>query len=197
MNKMKPIIKSIGLIVEDISDYDCLKNIIARIVNKDNITFKKAIGNGCGKLRRKAVSYSKNLTNRGCDLIILVHDLDRNDYKKLTLELNLLIKQSPAKNNFVCIPIEEIEGWFLSDPEGLKESLNLDRKPKITGNPESIASPKEKLEEYVYSCSNKSKIYLNTKHNSILAANLCLNKMREKSTSFSLLYSHLLNYEFK
>lgn len=197
MNKKKPVIKSIGLIVEDLSDFDSLKSLISRIAGKSNIPFKKAIGNGCGKIRRKAVSYCQNLSRKGCDLIILVHDLDRNNHVELQKELNSLIIKSPAKYNFVCIPIEEIEGWFLSDPEGIKESLGLVRVPSIKGNPELIASPKEKLEAYVYSCSNKSKIYLNTKHNSLLADNLCLNKMKNKSSSFSLLYDHILNFDFK
>lgn len=197
MSKKKPKVKAIGLIVEDNSDFDTFKMLISRIAEKDNIAFKKAIGNGCGKLRRKAISYCRNLNQKGCDLIILVHDLDKNDLKTLEKSLNDLIKTSPAKYNYTCIPIEEIEGWFLGDPDGIKEVFNLTRKPKITGNTETIASPKEKLEEYIYLCSEKSKRYLNTKHNSQLAKNLCLDKMKSNSLSFAKLYNHVKLYEFK
>ena len=196
MSKKKKV-KSVGLIVEDNSDYIAFKHIIKRISEKENLTLKKAIGNGCGKLRRKALSYCQNLHQKGCDLIILVHDLDRNELSKLEKELEDLIAPSPAKYNFICIPIEEIEGWFLSDPEGLKSAFNLDRKPSVNGNPETISSPKEKLEEIVYLCSNKSKMYLNTQHNELLAINICLNKMKEKCSSFLKLYNEMKLYDFK
>ncbi len=56
MSKKKKIkIKAIGLIVEDNSDFKSFKIIISRILKRDNLTFKKQIGNGCGKMRRKAV----------------------------------------------------------------------------------------------------------------------------------------------
>ena len=105
--KTKIKIKAIGLIVEDESAFKSFKILISRILNKENITFKKQIGNGCGKMRRKAVSYADNLHRRGCDLVILIHDLDRNNLKTLETNLNNLIKKSKAKNKFICIPIEE------------------------------------------------------------------------------------------
>jgi len=196
MNEKKTKIKAVGLIVEDKSDFDSFKILISRITDKNNLTFKRAIGHGCGKLRRKASSYCQNLKRKGCNLIILVHDLDRNNFTNLESELNILISSSPAKYNFVCIPIEEIEGWFLSDPEGIKETFKLKRKPKINGNPETISSPKEQLEDYVYYCSEKSKRYLNTKHNSKLAEKICLEKMRNKCPSFNQLFDELKLYEF-
>jgi Domain of unknown function (DUF4276) len=195
MTKKKKI-KAIGLIVEDNSDFFSIKTLISRIVEKDNLTFKKAIGNGCGKMKRKALSYANNLSQKGCDLVILVHDLDRNKHIELQKELETLMKSSNAKNTFVCIPIEEIEGWFLSDLKGIKESFQLDRIPKITGNPETIKSPKEKLEDIVLHYSNKSKVYLNTKHNNLLSNKICLDKMKKKCQSFSSLYDFVIGYEY-
>lgn len=196
MSDKKPKIKSIGLIVEDNSDFISFKKLISRIIGKDNLTFKKAIGGGCGKIKRKALSYASSLSKKGCELVILAHDLDRNDLNNLRGELEQLMANSTAKYNFVCVPIEEIESWFLSDPEGIKNSFNLSRTPKINNNPETIPSPKEKLEECIYHCSEKSKIYLNTKHNDILAENLCLNQMKKKCKSFALLYDHIRKYEY-
>ncbi|GGI58072.1 DUF4276 family protein [Winogradskyella haliclonae] len=197
MSKSKKTkIKAIGLIVEDNSDFTSLKIIISRIIKKNNLTFKKAIGNGCGKMKRKAVSYANVLSNKGCDLIILVHDLDRNDLKTLRTELNQTINMSNAKNKFVCIPIEEIEGWFLSDPEGIKNAFGLKRIPNIKGNPETVTSPKEKLEDFVFQCSNKSKIYLNTKHNNLLSASLDLEKIRKKCVSFKEFEEKINTYSY-
>ncbi len=197
MSKKKKIkVKAIGLIVEDNSDYNSLKIIISRLTEKDNLTFKKAIGNGCGKMRRKAISYANNLSRKGCDLIILVHDLDRNDFDVLKKELNEIINSSNAKNKFVCIPIEELEGWFLGDLEGIKDTFNLDRIPKINGKPELVDSPKEKLEDFVYQCSNKSKIYLNTKHNDLLSTNLDLEKISSKCNSFKEFQENINAFEY-
>ena len=194
--KKKTKIKAIGLIVEDNSDYNSLRIIISRLIRKDNLTFRKAIGNGCGKMKRKAISYANILSKKGCDLIILVHDLDRNDIDVLRKELNQVINASNAKNKFVCIPIEEIEGWFLADPEGIRDTFELDRIPKIKGKPENVDSPKEKLEDFVYQCSNKSKIYLNTKHNDILSANLDLEKISNKCDSFKEFEVNIKEFEY-
>ncbi len=192
----KQKIKAIGLIVEDNSDFDSLKIIISRVIEKNNLTFKKAIGNGCGKMRRKATSYANSLSKKGCDLIILVHDLDRNNLATLQKELDIILNASIAKNKFVCIPIEEIEGWFLADPEGIKNVFQLNRIPKINGKPQDIVSPKEKLEDYVYQCSNKSKIYLNTKHNDLLSKTLDLNKINDNCESFRLLKEFITEFDY-
>ncbi len=194
MSKKK--VKSIGLIVEDNSDFETFKKIISRITAKSNITYKKAIGNGCGKMKRKAESYAKNLALRGCNMIILVHDLDRNNLKQLKSELENCINSSPAEFNFVCIPIEEIEGWFLSDPQAIKNSFSLKRTPKLNSNPETISSPKEKIGEVIYQCSDKLKIYLNTKHNEVLAENVSIEKMKDKCQSFREFYEFINNYNY-
>ncbi|UWX56249.1 DUF4276 family protein [Maribacter litopenaei] len=194
--KKKTKIKAIGLIVEDNSDFNSFKIIISRITKKDNLTFKKAVGNGCGKMKRKAVSYANILSKKGCDLIILVHDLDRNDINILRKELNQIINSSNAKNKFVCIPVEELEGWFLGDPEGIKDTFGLGRVPKIKGKPESVDSPKERLEDFVYQCSNKSKIYLNTKHNDLLSERLDLQKIRNKCDSFKEFEVNINEFEY-
>ncbi|WP_223815898.1 DUF4276 family protein [Adhaeribacter rhizoryzae] len=195
MSKKK--VTSIGLIVEDNSDFDSFKTIIRRILNKDNLSFKKAIGNGCGKLKRKASSYASTLSQRGCEMVILVHDLDRNNLASLETELKKLMEDSPAPYNFVCIPIEEIEGWFLSDTLTIKEAFNLLNEPRLSGNPELIKSPKEKLAEIIYLGSNKSKRYLNTKHNLILSEKVRIEEMKSKCPSFRLFCDFLLQYEYK
>ncbi len=189
-------IKSIGIIAEDDSDFESTKIIIRRIIGIDKMPFKKAIGNGCGKVRRKALDYANNLQKKGCDLIILIHDLDRHDVTSLREDLEGKLKSASVFNRFICIPTEEIEAWFLSDPHGIKDALNLKRIPNISGKPETISSPKEKLGECVYLCSNKEKIYLNTKHNEILSKTISINLMRQKCPSFDLLYSFISEHKY-
>lgn len=190
-------IKCIGIIAEDLSDYESSLVLIKRITKKPNIPFKKAIGDGCGKIKRKAGDYAMDLRNRGCDMLVLIHDLDKNNLDKLKKELEEKLSLSPIKNKFVCIPVEEIEGWFLSDADCLKLIFNLNRRPKIKGNPELIFSPKEKLEEYIYLCSNKKSIYLNTKHNKKIAEKISIDLIKNKCSSFKRFYDFIVAQKFK
>lgn len=189
-------IKCIGIIAEDDSDFECSKIIIKRIINK-NITFKKAIGNGCGKMKRKAAAYAVDLSNRGCDMLILLHDLDRNNLTELQTDLTKRLKDSPIKTQLICIPIEEIEGWFLSDPDGIAEIFNLKSKPKIKGSPEDVKSPKEALERIVQLQSENNTIYLNTKHNKLLAEKLSIILMKSKCNSFEQFHDFVAGQTYK
>lgn len=190
-------VKCIGIIAEDNSDFETAKILIKRILNKDNLSFKKAVCNGCGKLRRKANIYVIDLKKRGCDMVILIHDLDRNVHYNLYNELQKKIMNAPLDKKFICIPIEEMEAWFLGDPAGIKDTFNLIRPPKFNGPPETINSPKETLGEQIYLCSNKSTIYLNTKHNQKIAERLCLETIKQKCQSFKQLHIFVTAYEYK
>ncbi|OAV75509.1 hypothetical protein Barb7_00866 [Bacteroidales bacterium Barb7] len=192
MNK----VSCIGIIAEDNSDFETAKILIKRIINKDNLTFKKAIGDGCGKLHRKAAGYAIDLKKRGCDMLILIHDLDRNDHDTLLKELTEKIENTPIEKRFICIPVEEIEAWLISDPESIKKSMKLARTPKFTGQPETIQSPKEVLAEQVYLCSNKSTLFLNTKHNPKLAESVSIDLVRQKCESFERLYDFVTKYQY-
>lgn len=190
------MIKSIGIIVEDTTDYEAAKILIQRVTGKDNLTFKKAVSNGCGKLRRKALDYTNDLTKRGCQMVIIIHDRDKNGHDELMSELSKIVKPTTAKIKYICIPIEEMEAWFISDPQSIKESFNLKRLPKFKGNPETISSPKEVLAEQVYLCSDKSTIFL-TKHNQKLAGVVSIDKAKEKCKSFSSLVEFLEKQTYK
>lgn len=189
-------VKCIGIISEDESDFESSKTIIKRIIPKSDISFKKAIGNGCGKIRRKALAYTIDLKKRGCDTVILIHDLDRQDFEKLKSELHIKLTECPLANKLICIPVEEIEAWFLSDPDGIKKTFNLKRKPKVKGNPETIISPKEKLGELIYHCSEKNIHYLNTKHNQLLSSIVSIELMRQKCKSFEHFYSFVSTQKY-
>lgn len=188
-------VRCIGIIAEDDSDYECFKILIKKITGKSP-AFKKAIGDGCGKLRRKASSYANDLHRRGCDMLILIHDLDRNNLSDLKKELDLKLSNSPISNKLICIPIEEVEGWFLSDPQCLKEIFSLRSVPKIKGAPETIPSPKEHIEKIVKSHSSKNMIYLNTKHNSVIANKVSVTLLNDRCSSFKVFHDFVLNQKY-
>jgi len=189
-------VKCIGIIAEDDSDFESSKVLIKRITSKTNLSFKKAIGNGCGKIRRKALAYTIDLKNRGCDTVILLHDLDRRNLEQLKKELTAKLSDSPITNKLICIPVEEIEAWFLSDPNAIKTALNLRRKPNIRGNPETINSPKETLGELIFHCSEKNIYYLNTRHNEIIASEVSIDIMKNKCPSFNCFYSFISEQKY-
>lgn len=189
-------IKSIGLIVEDNSDFESLSILIKRLTKKDNLKIRKVLSNGCGKLRRKALSYAENLYKKGCNMIILVHDLDRWNYNELYDELSNKFSGCPAEYSFICIPIEEIEAWFLCDLQALKTTFNLVRLPKISGAPETIPSPKEKIGQLVKTYSNNSKLYLNTKHNVKLSEKVSIDQMISKCGSFKKFNDFVMQHKY-
>lgn len=183
-------IKKIGLAVEDESDFETVRILINRVILKEWIGFKKTLWNGCGRLHRKATDFARTLVSRWCNLIIIVHDRDDNDLDKLREELQASLDKA-YHTNFVCIPIEEIEAWFLSDTNALKVVFGLTKEPKIPWSVENINSPKEKLGECVHSCSGGSKIYINTKHNPLIAARIDINKIYNKCSSFKEFFDFL------
>ena len=193
MNK----IHTIAIICEDDSDFQALKKLIERITGKTNLSFKKKAAGGCGVLKRKAYAWSEEFYKKGCDLLLIVHDRDRNDYITLQKQLQQIMKRSSFKNRYICIPVEELEAWFLSDPAGLKTALRLDRTPKIAGMPEDIPSPKEYLEDQAFACSKNKVTYMNTFHNEKLAEIISLEKMIKRAPTFRLFHEFISTYEYK
>lgn len=172
----------IGVIAEDKSDVESARVLIRRITQREDIGVRHFIGTGCGKIKRKANSWAQNLRDKGCRLLILIHDLDRAELDKLQQALKGALDPCPMEPYLICIPVEEMEAWWLSDPQAIKRALSLPRAPKIKGHPESISSPKEHLAKLVRRCSNNKKTFLNTKHNAIIAGELDLKKARKCSS---------------
>jgi hypothetical protein len=188
-------INSIGIIAEEESDFNSIKVLVGRIVSNGSLKFNGFHPGGCSKIKRKAGEYANILATKGCNMLIFVHDLDRNDLKKLKKEIEEKLKGNPIENCLICIPIEEIEAWFLSDQEGIKKIFKLEKFQKIKGLPEEIISPKESLEKCIRWSSNK-KIYLTTSHNEILASKLSIEKMKQKCPSFKDFYIFLKQYKY-
>jgi len=162
--------------------------LLRRITGKKNIGFKNFVGGGCGKIRRKSDDWAKQLKSRGCQVLIIVHDLDRNNYQDLYKTIEDGLKPFIIKNTFISIPVEEMEAWLLSDSKGVKTALNLPKEIKTYHHPERVNSPKEVLGREIEKASNDTKIYLNTKHNPLIAKHVNIATLNAKCESFKKLH---------
>jgi hypothetical protein len=162
----------VGIIAEDESDVDAARVLMRRIAGSDRIGVKKFVGKGCGKIKRKCNSWASTLKAKGCKCLIVIHDLDRNGLVELREQIADALAPCPIDPHLICIPVEEMEAWWLSDPTAIHKALKLDTTPKVKGHPEKIASPKEHIGDLVNRCSKNRKVYLNTEHNAAIAAEL-------------------------
>ena len=124
---------------------------------------KKWVSRGSGMLKRKLKSQLKVLSSRGCNRFIIIHDLDRNPQNNLLnneAQLRQILEQESSNlkesTKDICIPVEELEAWFWSDPNVVK---HVGRgKGKEHNNPHLISKPKEALIRL--SCGGKQKTSL-------------------------------------
>ena len=192
MNK----VQRIGLVGEAKSDTDSFQIIINKIAGRNNLSFIKKSSNGGGILMRKLAGYANQLHDRGCDLLIVTHDLDEENYKDLNIKLESRVKGSNFKNFYICIPIRELEAWFLSDPKAIAAEFGLKRIPNIGNFPENIMNPKEKLADVVHRFSDRRRTYINSVHNVKLAKRLSIKEVAAKCVAFRNFNKFIKNFTF-
>ena len=173
----------VGIIAEDDSDVECVKHFVRRIHTNKRIGFKKFVGQGCGKISRKANAWAKIFKMQGCTAIILLHDLDRNKHADLYKKLSEAFLPSPIRKYIISIPVEELESWLLSDENAFNSVFNINKTKYLPKHPETVPSPKEYIAKLVRSETNKKIDYLNTRHNSKLAEQIDFHEMRTKCPS--------------
>lgn len=159
--------KKIGVLAEDASDVSVISEILEKYLTKSSFAVRKFVGNGCGKLRNKCGVWARQLTAAGCDHIIVVHDLDRNNEAELRAAIEVNVCKVVYPNSTIVIPIEELEAWLLADVDAIKEVFSLTKPLKPISNCEAISSPKEHLRDLVWRQGRKR--YLNTTHNQKIA----------------------------
>lgn len=105
----------IALIAEDATDCNTVRKIVHRVLGENTRT-KSWASKGCSTLKRKLPAKLKVLSDDGCNVFIIIHDLDRNpqnnslnDEAKLRNKLEADTSHIQATNKHICIPIEELE----------------------------------------------------------------------------------------
>jgi len=175
---------SIGIIAEDDSDVVSIKILIERIINK-KIGVKPYVGKGSGKLIRKCNSWAKLLYKQGCNLLIIIHDSDSNPPQLIHDKVLTALGSCLFSRYFICVPVQELEAWLLSDASGIMNAMNLQKLPKIDGEPENINSPKEYLGSIIEKASEKRRLYINTKHNQLIAQHVSIASIQKKCPAFT------------
>jgi hypothetical protein len=184
---------SVGILAEDQSDVEVVKHLLRKVTPSRRFGVKQHLGNGCGKLRGKCDDWARDLANRGCKMLFLVHDLDDEEEKTLVRNLEAKLLSCPIAS-LVVIPIREIEAWLLCDAEAIRKTFSLKSLPKCPASPESIPDPKGKLEELVWRCSEKRKRYLHTAHNEKIAQFVSILTLR-KCRAFRYLEEYWKTYK--
>jgi Domain of unknown function (DUF4276) len=182
----------IALIAEDDTDCDAVRTIVQRVLGSE-IATKKWASKGCGVLERKLSAKLKVLSNEGCNVFIIVRDLDRNpqnntlnDESKSRKKLEESASIVKSERTLICIPVEELEAWFWSDPDVIQYIGK--GKGQASKNPDLVEQPKEALIKL--SRGENRKPRYSTNMNVELAARLNLKLCADRCPSFK----NLLNF---
>ena len=145
--------RKIGILAEDQTDCDTVGTLVRRLVaeaDRPPVGLKKIGYKGCAKLRNKAAADMKLLARDGYGAVVVVHDLDRspdngmlNDERALRERL-VAIEVPNGIERLVCIPVEELEAWFWSDPAIVREVGR--GRGRDHAEPHRIPKPKEALQ---------------------------------------------------
>ncbi|WP_441288206.1 DUF4276 family protein [Sorangium sp. KYC3313] len=189
--------RQFGILAEDQTDCDAIGVLVRRIAGEifnAQVSIRRRSGKGCAKVRKKAEAWMKELAREDCQAVILVHDLDRsptnvlNDEEALRQRL-AQIDVPEGVERLICIPIEELEAWFWSDPEVVRIV------GRGTGNahpePHRIAKPKELLMKLSASANKKPRYF--TGDNVDLAEKLNIDLCARRCAAFL----HLRNFVAK
>ncbi|GHU25302.1 hypothetical protein FACS1894164_14210 [Spirochaetia bacterium] len=108
----------IGIIVENDTDFQCLKILIKKIEPAKQFSLKRRVAGGGGNMFNilKMEQWTKSLHADNCHFLLIVHDLDRdgvtkelNDKNKLMDKLKNALEKNPINKICIVVPIEELE----------------------------------------------------------------------------------------
>lgn len=173
-----------GVVAEDETDFRAARVLIQRL-GGNKLSVIRRVTNGCSLLDAKLHIWLAQLAREGCSALIVLRDLDRNTLHALNDEaaLRRRLESAPVPagtRRLICIPVEELEAWFWSDPNVIQRVGR--GKGKAHPSPHLIRAPKEALTRLSQQANGRP-LY-NTNQNESLAALLNLELCAERCASF-------------
>lgn len=174
--------KRVGVIAEDKSDVRVIETLMRKMAKRP-FTVAHFVGNGCGKIVGKCNAWAANLRERGCNYLVLIHDLDSAQLSVLKGRIEAALGNWLTASTVIVIPVREIEAWLLADHVAITTAMNLKNPLNKVDNPEAIQRPKERLGELIYTKSEHARRYINSVDNEKIAA-ACSPTNLERCSSF-------------
>lgn len=138
--------RRLGVIAEDMTDAETIQVLARRLVSPE-LPVELRASKTCTKLATKARVYAAELELKGCDRVVLIHDLDRTETGRLNDEAALrrrLEGWQGRRPSLLCVPIEELEAWFWADPGVL--AVVAGATTAAHAQPHLVVRPKEALQ---------------------------------------------------
>src|SRR5258708_37199907 len=102
--------RRLGVIAEDQSDIDVLDLVMQKIAKK-GFRIQKFVGNGCGRIQGKCRSWAENLRRQGCDILVLLHDLDNKNLLVLRKVIQNSLTPSPFPSHIFVFTVLQLQDW--------------------------------------------------------------------------------------
>ena len=177
----------VGIIAEDSSDVETLKVLIRRLKGDNRLSVKWPSFGGGPNMLNKGWKHLNFLFDEGCTHFVICYDSDgHNPEERFREAADRIVRPSQVSHDSCCIviPVQEIEAWLLADlPNAAPKVFKGWRNPPEFTNPESIASPKERLERESRG-TNKKPRYSHAIHNPQMAEHIDFQALRKRCSSF-------------
>lgn len=139
-----------GIIGESDSDVATLRALIVRLslrAGQERPGVKTRSFDGCSRLLQSGWAQLELFEKGGCDRLMVHFDADRNDPtdRRRLAEEKIVQPADISVPCLVCMPVQEIEAWLLSDTAAITKVIPKCRDLKEYTSPERVNDPKEEL----------------------------------------------------
>jgi polysaccharide pyruvyl transferase WcaK-like protein len=113
----------LGILAEDDSDVEVLRRVLAKIAPAKRFGTNRFVGHGCGKLKHKCRSWAAVLASRGCSVLIVLHDSDKQGSRAVKTAIEAQLKTMPVSvicNRDSC---RRIGGMAADRSEGIEGNI--------------------------------------------------------------------------
>jgi hypothetical protein len=174
-----------GILGEEDSDAEMLMVLVRSLSNNVSVKCQKKGYDGFGDLLKKGARQLQSFRANGCSRFIVCVDADGPSPKQREHEVTrrVITPASIDQEFCVVVPVHTIEAWILADGAAVTQLFPSWSVQVVKENPESIAEPKRRIEEWSRK-HNKRPRYDATTHNPRIAEHLNLKIVRKRCPSF-------------